>query len=365
MHKRSKSSSYIRYITGSFPPPKFLSMPAAAIDISDTSIKYLDAKYSSSGYIPKKFDVLRIPSGVVSAGVVQNVDALASSLRILQKRHKRKYALVSLPEELAYLFELKVPVENKNKIREAVEFSLIDRVPLDPADATFDYDIISETNDNINVSVTVYQTSVVEGYIGALERAGFSVRGCEIEAQSIARCVVPRDFSGVAMIIDFGRTRTGITITRNQSPIFTTTAHVGGSAITKSIVDVLGVAEEEADIIKREQGIEELNNADARNAIVKTINLLIAEAERHYQFWNTHKDDEYGANDKIEKIYLCGGAVGLKGLPDLVASSLRAPVEVVNTWQNMFDIEEYIPPVSNTQSWQYTTSVGLLLRDII
>ncbi|PCI89749.1 hypothetical protein COB18_03010 [Candidatus Kaiserbacteria bacterium] len=353
-------------IAALFPPPEFLAMPAAGIDISDTSIKYLDATYSPHGLIPRTFDSVRLPKGVVVDGVVEDISGLAKALSELRGRHERSFVNVSLPEELVYLYTLEVPTAHKDKeILQIVEFSLKEHVPIPAGNAVFNYDIMRRRGDITDISVTVFPKDVIAGYMKAFEEGGFEIKAFELEAQSIARSIVPLDFEGVSMIIDFGGTRTGITIALGQVPIFSTTVKIGGNTLTEAVMDHYGVSAEEADKIKRQQGIVEVDDEDLRIKLMSTTIALIDEIRRHYRYWDTRRDEEGNRIAGIERIFLCGGAVGLKGLPEQVSGMLQVPVRTGNVWENMFSLDAHIPKVTRTISLQSATSAGLLLRDII
>ncbi len=364
MLRKINANLLLRRFVGAFPPPEFLVMHAVAVDISDTSIKCFDVKHTAAGYIPQNFSTVVLSEGVVHGGIVRDTDSLSQALLELRKKHKRSFAFVSLPEELAYLFTVRIPKDGNTNIREAVEFALGENVPIALEDAVFDYDVISESLTETTVSVTVYESAVVQGYIDAFHSAGFEIRACELEAHSVVRSVVPSGFGGVSMVIDFGRNRTGIAIARGQSPIFTTTVHVGGAAVTQAIMELKSVSEEEADAIKREQGLAQAEDAKLQEVLTKETKKLVDEIERHYQFWDSRRDEHGERIERIEKIYLCGGAAAFLGLAEYMAAELNVPVTTANVWQNLFDMNEHVPQLEKPLSWQYATAVGLLLIDM-
>ena len=365
MTAQNKLKVFLRSFTAAFPPPKILETALAAVDISDTSIKYLNVKYNKVGCVPDAFETIRIPDGVVVSGVVKKPGELTKYLEVLRKKHEDTLVSASLPEELAYLFDISISKGEKGvDIKSSIEFALPNRVPISIEDAIFDYDIVDEDASMYKVSVTVYPKQVVNGYIKALEDAGFSIHGLELEAQAVARSIVARDTKGISMVIDFGRTRTGITITDGQTPIFTTTVHVGGDAITKAIRESKSISEEDADLLKREAGLTHCDDPELHAQIVETVKSLAKEIERHYRFWSSRRDEHGERIQKVERILLCGGATGLRGLPEYISGALNTPVQVVNIWGNLFPVDEYIPSVIRTLSWQYATVVGLILRNI-
>lgn len=359
------SSSLLYRFIQVFPPPEFLAMPAAGIDISDSSVKYLDAQFENGGYIPKTFDALPVDAGIVVDGVVRTPDALAEVLAVFRKKHGRSFAYAALPEELAYIYSVQLPaVLDKDAMRSAVEFSLAEHVPIPASELTFDFDVADTHDGTALVSVTAFPTEVVNGYKHALEKAGFMVKALELEAYAVARAVVPRNAQGSSMVIDFGRTRTGITIVQNRTPVFSTTVKVGGDAITNTIIRAYNVSAEEADVIKRTEGITKCRDKSVGEQLSKSVDALIAEIQRHYRFWESTTHERGNDAGRITRIFLCGGAVGLGGLPERVSAALQLQVDIADIWRNLFDINEHIPTVSRTESLQYATAAGLLLRDI-
>lgn len=350
-----------------FPPPDFLSMPAAGIDISDSSVKYLDAQFQQGGYIPKTFDALPLEQGIVVGGVVHDSNRLAQVLAEFKRRHGRSFAYAALPEELVYIYTVVLPSSlNSSAMRSAVEFSLAEHVPIPADKLTFDFDIADIHEDTATVSVTAFPTDVVEGYKEALEKAGFTVKSLELEAYAVVRAVVPKHAHGVSMVIDFGRTRTGITVVQGRTPIFSTTVKVGGDIITETIMRAYNVSAEEADTIKRAEGIVQCRDTGVCSILVQSVDSLITEIQRHYRFWESSARERSGgkSSERIERIFLCGGAVGLLGLPERISAALQVPVSIADIWQNMFDINEHIPSIERIKSLQFATSAGLLLRDV-
>ena len=350
-----------------FPPPKFFTMSAAAIDISDSLIKYLDAQFTGAGYVPYTFDRVELEPGVVVDGIVKDHERLARSLKRLRTLYGRSFVYAALPEELAYLFTLVLPSDlSASAIRQAVEFSLGDHVPIPADELVFNFEqrLPYADSKEVHVSVVAFPISVVEGYEQALSKAGFIVRGLELEAQAVARAVVPRNTEGTSMVIDFGRNRTGITITNGAMPVFSTTVAVGGSAITETIMQHTNMSEEEADDFKRTRGITFCENEELKQALLQDIAALVKELKRHYQFWEGREEEGAYHHTKLERLYLCGGAVGLHGLPEHVEQLLQVPVTLGNVWQHMFDFDKHIPAVSNIESWQYATAAGLLMHDL-
>lgn len=338
-------------------------MPAVGLDISDAAMRFVELVETRKGFVIGRFGDLAIPRGVIESGEVKKMDTLRAVFSELKKVHNLEFVSVSLPEEKAYLFELKLPLMKRNEIRGAIELVLEEQVPMSASEALFDYDIIKEDESFIYLSVSVVPSALVEVYLEALSGTGITPVAFEVEAHSVARSIIPEGDNGTFMTVDFGRTRTGIAIISLGVVQFTSTVQVGGGSLTDVIAKNLKVSYDEAEKIKHEQGISgEKVNEEIALAMMSTISILRDEISRHQDYWQGHVDDYGKKRPTIQKIYLCGGDSNLAGFTSYLASGMKCPVELANTMINVNNLDEYIPEISFNDSLRYATALGLSLR---
>lgn len=346
-----------------FPPPKFLQMSAVGLDISDTSMRFLELIEKHDGFVLGRFGERTIPRGVIESGEVKKGEDLRAILEEIKKTYNLEFVSASLPEERAYLFGLKLPLMKHNEISGAVELSLEEHVPIKAGDAIFDYDIIKGTEANLHVSVSVVPRALVDGYLGAFLGTGIIPVAFEVEAQSIARSVVPEGESDSFIVVDFGKTRTGISIVSDGVAEFTSTILVGGDSLTEAIAKGMNISYDEAEKVKRERGVfEGITDENLSLALVAAISILRDEILRHQSYWQTHNDEFGKKHTEIKKVYLCGGDSNLSGFAGYLASGLAVPVELANTLINVNKLKEYVPEISFEDSLRYATAIGLALR---
>jgi type IV pilus assembly protein PilM len=346
-----------------FPPPTFLNLKATGVDISDSSIKVFGLKQTQRGNIPDFFEERKIAPGIVHQGGVENPESLTKALIALRRKYDMNFIHASLPEEKAYLFQTTVPNStDKRQILNSIEFQLEEHVPIPPSESVFDYDIIQKNRDTMNVSVTVFPKSVIANYQKVFKAAGLTPVSFVLEGQAMANAVVPEGDTKTYMIVDFGRTRSGIAIVKNGIVSFTSTVDVGGNEITKAIMEHFKVDEIEAQKIKNKNGIiNNKENEQLYNSLMNTVSALKGEINRHFVYWN-NKDSNQKKEDKINKIILCGGNASLAGLSEFLSLDIKAPVEKAQVWQNVFSYSDYIPSISYEESLSYATVVGLVLK---
>lgn len=338
-------------------------MPAVGLDISDVSMRFVELVEKRKGFVIGRFGERAIPRGVIESGEVKKPAELRAIFSDIKKAYDLEFVSVSLPEEKAYLFDLRLPTMKYREIRGAIELSLEDHVPLRANETLFDYDIVKETETALHVSVSAVPRTFVLGYLEAFSGTGISPTAFEVEAQSVARSVVPEGDMQSFMLVDFGKTRTGIAIVSEGTVEFTSTVPIGGSSLTDAIAKNLKVTYDEAEKIKREKGIlGSTTNENVSLSLMTIISILRDEITRHQSYWQTHNDEFGKKRADIQKIYLCGGDSNLAGFAEYLASGLYCPVELANTLVNVNTLDKYVPEISFNDSLRYATAIGLALR---
>lgn len=352
-----------------FPPPRYLTMPNVGVDISDTSLKYVQfqkRKSRDSDLRLEQWGDIDVPEGVVNRGDVADVAKLGKVLEEAREKTGAAYVRVSLPEERAYIFETTVKRDTPFKeIRGLLEFKLEENVPLPPREAFFDYQIVDTDTKDFTVVVAVYARETILSYYEACQRAELMPLSFEVEAQAISRAVVPRDTKGTTMVVDFGKTRTGIGIVHNGVLLYTSTIDIGGLSLSSAMREVLGdVSESELTDIKNTRGlVDTVENEKVAVALRTEVANIKNELQTRIQYWHTREVDK--RERSIAKIILCGGSSNLRGLPEYLRRELSIPAVRASVWQNAFSIENYVPPITKRYSFGYTTAVGLALTDFV
>ncbi len=359
--------AFSRIMARAFPMPQLLMPPAAGVDISDSSVKWLVLKQVGESYHVDNYGEVPLPSGVVVAGAVQNVGALAEALKAVRVQLKGvRAAHGALPEEAAYVFSMLVPhATPRTQVLRMIEFEFEGRVPIAPTAAVYDYSLIpAEGNEQEEISVVVFPKDIAEAYTAAFDQAGMTLLSLEVEARSIARAVssgAPDE--PVTLIADYGRGRTGFAVLKRGVPIFTSTVPVGGDAINRALIDTMHMSEAEAAQFKLDEGVDaQAQRTAARDAILPAVSAFADEIARHYRYWDTRKNDRGDRVTAVGKVMLVGGNANLRGLADYVASRVQAPVEIGQCWRHVAPFDTYIPPIDRHISLQYATAVGLALR---
>ena len=348
------------------PPPTFLSLPSVGVDISDTSMKYVafSAADRSGERSLVSWGDIDIPSNVLQRGHVEDPQQLGAVLSEFREQTGAAFVRVSLPEERAYLFETTikrdVPVK---EVRSLLEFRFEENVPIPLREALFDYEILPTPEDarELRVAVAAYARETITRYFDACVTAGLTPITFEVEAQAMARAVVPAGETDAVMLVDFGKTRTGVGIVYGGSLMYTSTIDIGGAQLSQVLRKVRGdVPEAELTRIKNTEGlIRGASDTRTFESLVSTISVIKDEIATRMQYWHSRKGNR--GERRIGSIILVGGSANLKGLPDYLADALGVPCTRANVWQHALDPAVSTPPIDRRHSFGYATAIGLAL----
>jgi len=354
------------------PPPTYLMMPCVGVDISDTSMKYVSFEPTTLNKAQKKIKLwgdITIPNGVVQRGQVNDPEQLAAVLKELKQQTKAEFIRVSLPEERAYLFETEIKKNTPMKeVRSLLEFRMEENVPIPSKEVFFDYFILPTASEGnkAKVAVAAYAKETILKYYDSCVTAGLRPVSFEVEAQAMARSVVPEDSAGATMLVDFGKTRTGIGIVYNGVLLYTSTIDIGGNQLSQALRKALGedMAESELTRLKNTQGlVRGVESSEVYDALLSTVSVIKDELATRMQYWHMRGEGE--GTRRIHSVMMCGGSSNLKGLPAYMTETLGVPCIRGNVWENTFSLDSTVPPIDKRHSYGYATAIGLALKTTV
>lgn len=347
-----------------FPTPDLLSAPSFGLDISDESIKFIELILTRNGIQAGRHGEKNIPPGVMESGKIKDVKKMQDILTLLRTEEGIKTVRVSLPEQQVYLYEFQLAKEGLKSIRESIELSLEEHIPVPAEDAIFDYELIKEGDKSLDIQVAAIPKTVIENYLTVFKNAEITVRSFELEAQAIFRAVVRWGDMNAYMIVDFGEKRTGIFIVSGGVVMFTSTLDIGGFTLNSMLQKSFNISYEEANKLKVEYGLQRnMENKEVFPVLLNSVSILRDEVAKHFVYWHTHKDESGKENQPIKKIILCGGDSNLIGLSDYLSTSMKTPVEMANVWINIESIENQVPAMNSKRALSFAASLGLALAD--
>ena len=344
-------------------------MPAIGLDISADALRFIELEANRHDELEvKRYATQNFPLGIIADGHVKDHKKLQDAIGNLAREHKLSFANISLPEEQAYLANIRIPRVSPGEVRGAIELRLEEHVPISGADALFDYVVVSEAGgkhkENIDVVVSVLPRSVVEEYLEIFAGTGITPHAFEFESQAMARALIPSGDNGTFLVVDIGKMVTDIFVAAHGVVQFSASLDIGGHYLTQAIEKRMNISYEDAEKEKVAHGlVGGEKSGEVHAAMLPVVSDLRTRLMRHYSYWQTHHGEKIGGN--IERVYVTGGGANLKGVTEFLGMGLDVKVMVANPWVNVRSFESYIPPLTMRESHGYTAAIGLALRNTL
>lgn len=348
-----------------FCTPNYLSMPAIGVDIGNRTIRYIDF-YDKKGKLSlKKYGEISLPVGVIKDGEILNKEILVKSLIELKNKISSTLINVSIPEDKNYIFNIKIPRVPDKEIRQILEFKIEENVPLKLDESVFEYEIIEEFSDKkeLFLNVSVIPKKVISDYSELFDLAGLYPLSFETESKMTAFSIIPKDDKRTFMIINIKDDSTVLSIVSGQTVCLTATVSIGNYSIIDSLSKSLEYKGKIMDKLPDEFFYSNKSyDINAFNSLLNIFSVFKDEVEKFSNYWLSQDEKTKNTfSQDIEKVFVCGRSSALPSFRDHITQNIGIQVSISNIWQNVFQLDCFVPDIKFIDSLDYAIPVGLAL----
>jgi type IV pilus assembly protein PilM len=309
------------------------------LDIGTTGVRAAEMEFGSGGPGGKnpgtlhRFGQVPLPLGAVRDGEVVEPEIVGQALRQMwaQQRFGSKNVVIGVGNQRVLVRELDLPWMPLVQLKGSLPFQVQQLLPMSTDEALLDYYPTSEFDGPdgrmVQGMLVAAQRDTVNSNVLAVEGAGLRPDMVDLNAFALLRSVVRGELAGQTVaIVDVGASVTNVIVASRGVPRLVRTLPSGGQNVTNAIASALGIAEVEAEAIKREVGIGYTVGPDlaaAAEAISGVTQTLIESVRNTLVYYQGNNP---GAG--IEEVLLTGGGAQLPGFGQYLASASRLPVSL-------------------------------------
>ena len=316
---------------------------AVGIDIGSSAIKVVEIKKKGGKAILETYGAIALgPYADLDIGRVTNLppEKIAEALKEVLKQSgvTTSSAALSIPVQSSLIFTIELPAQIKeNEIASIIPTEARKYIPVPITEVSLDYfvlpkketsfeeannpDLSSLLPDKTEVLVVAIQNDTVSRYRSIVSQCSLEAGFFEIEIFSSIRANFEHELSPV-LLMDFGASRTKLSIVEFGSVRSFHIINRGGAEITDAISKSLSVPFSKAEEMKKEFGL--FGNPAEKNLsdIIKIhIDYIFSETN------NVLLGYEKKYNRTISKIIFSGGGSLLKGLKEVATDNFKAEIE--------------------------------------
>lgn len=334
------------------------------LDIGFKSVKVMQIKFEGKHRKLVGYGFNPFSDKVIRDSVIVDFETLAKAIRELFSKKivgeitTRRVAM-SIPTSSTYTRTFNLPNLSDEEIEQAINLEAEQYIPLPRDDLYIDYDIISRSKENLEVSAVGVPKKVVDSYLDLctildLEPVMFD-SSINAASRLFEQQQATKDIPAVLM--DFGSFSADISI-HDRTNVVSSTLPAGGATFTEAIVAKLKVNREEAHIIKTKYGLgKSKKQKQIIEALQPELDKIVREVKRMVRYYEDRSDTK----SKIGQVVSIGGGANMPGLSDYLTNMLRIPVRAYDPWQEIKSDERKAP--SNNEKSLYVTVAGLAFTD--
>ena len=350
---------------------------AVGIDIGSSAIKVVEIKKKGGKAILETYGAIALgPYADLDIGRVTNLppEKIAEALKEVLKQSgvTTSSAALSIPVQSSLIFTIELPAQIKeNEIASIIPTEARKYIPVPITEVSLDYfvlpkketsfeeannpDLSSLLPDKTEVLVVAIQNDTVSRYRSIVSQCSLEAGFFEIEIFSSIRANFEHELSPV-LLMDFGASRTKLSIVEFGSVRSFHIINRGGAEITDAISKSLSVPFSKAEEMKKEFGL--FGNPAEKNLsdIIKIhIDYIFSETN------NVLLGYEKKYNRTISKIIFSGGGSLLKGLKEVATDNFKAEIENGHPFSKV-SAPAFLEKVLETMGPEFAVALGLALR---
>ena len=349
------------------------------LDIGSHSIKLVEIDDSKKGMILKNFGIVHLPRDTVVEGSIKEMEVAANAIKNLYKNLnvKNKNVATSISGFSVIVKKISIARRDEAALDSSIQEEAEQYIPFDISDVNLDYEILMDSEENLleeeaentsgrdselmDVMLVAAKKDIIEEYESLIHLAGLNPVVMDVDAFALQNAfeVSSGEITGCYAIINIGAEELGINAIKDGVSMFTRDSSYGGTQITEAIAAQFDVSHEEAEKIKL--GGSELEDKTILEEIFTSMVAgWVQETSRALDFLSTTYPDE-----KIEKIFVSGGACKIPDFIKYLEMETGIPVEEMNPFAGL-QINEKIfdPKYLSDIAPQAGVAVGLALRSV-
>ncbi len=348
------------------------------IDIGSSSIKVVQLKKQKGKVVLETYGEIALGpySGVdLGRSTVLPAEKLAESIKDLLRESNTTTmsGALSIPISSSFIVFMKIPTTDEKKFAEMVPLEARKYIPVPASEVSMDWWAIPKDESTVSeyqagtkvgekevgteILVAVIHNEAIEKNKTVQNLSGLNVSFSEVEIFSSLRSSLEVALAP-QMLIDFGAGSTKLFIVERGILKASHVINRGSQDITLAISKSMSISFEEAEKIKRRDGIAAggANRGSTETSSV-TIDYIMAEAERFVLGYNKK------SGKKLSRVVLTGGGSLLKGIQERSEKSFETQVEVADPFSKV-EYPAFLEEVLKSAGPEFAVALGLAIRKL-
>ncbi len=304
------------------------------LDIGMHAVKMAQVRETATGPELLSWGLREIPAAGAKREdeIIQSVRDLWQEKKI---RSKRVRAVISDPN--LYLRHISIPVVPEDDLVKAVKWQAEKYVPFSIDNALVDFQILRSKmrggERQMEILIVAAENALIEKYVALIKEARLMPTTLDVAPFAAARALIYNchlENDEIVPLVDIGEQMTSIVVVKQDQLQMVRSVAFGTHFLTEQFSKEMGVTPDRAGEMIRDISLIESTPEPAgdmkrlaawdafRAELVTQLNRSLAYCEQEF------------IDEKIQRIYLCGGGARIRDIDSCLTRDLNLPVEIAD-----------------------------------
>lgn len=333
------------------------------LDIGSTAVRLVQLRGTGANKALVRYAYVPVPPGLSQSDSKADQQKLVQIISDLLSKSgvTTNNVTVGLPSNRVFTTVTEVERLSKAELAKSIKFQIDSVIPTPIEETKIDWALLGDSprdKSKVEVLLSSVPNNYIEKLLDMIEQIGLNVVAFEPDSMALCRALLTPGSTSSQVIIDIGSNSTDLIIVMGDAPRLTRAINIGMSTFIRTAAQNLNIDANQAEQLIFKFGLtKDKLEGQAYDAIVPTIDPIIAEIEKSIKFYNTR----YTVNP-IDRIIVTGGASAMPGFPVYLSNKTNLLVEIGNAWRNVaYDSSRQTELL--TVSNHFAVAVGLAERN--
>lgn len=343
------------------------------MDIGNQNIHIVQGKYNKNSITIRDAIECPVPVGVFQDGRIEDFEALRQIIRrsLSSNKIKGKNAVITTQSTSVITRDILLPVAERKQLDNMVKFEIEQHLPIVASEYVIEYsvagEIIEDGVSKYKVQVAAMPKNMVENFANLLSECGLKSVALDLHFNAVAKLFSQKiSINGEVFnpektiaFIDLGHHSITIHILHEGHLAFSRIINLGSKEIDNEIALIFNLSLEDSEKKKIEDadldpdGFSEHLSDHCNDIIRSKVDTWLSEIQKMFQYYISRT-----RGNRIDGIYLAGGASGIKGLSNYVEQALNLKTATIDD----IDIIKLGKTIGDLDPRKYINALGGLIR---
>jgi type IV pilus assembly protein PilM len=316
------------------------SKSVVGLDIGSSAVKAVELRQNGKGFKVVALAIEPVPPDTIVDGAIMDGGAVAGAIRKIfeNKAFKTKEVAASLSGNAVIVKKISLPVMTPAELAESIHWEAEQYIPFDIQDVNLDYQVLNDgasatSNGTMEVLLVAAKKEKIADYTGVISQAGCVPVIVDVDAfalQNACEANYGLEPGAVVVLVNAGASAVNINIVSGNQSLFTRDISLGGNAYTEAVQRELNLSYDAAELAKKGQFVDGVTFDEVKPVLHAMTENVLLEIQKTFDFFKAT-----AASEKIDRIFLCGGAASVDGFAQALEERFDAPVEMFDPFKKI------------------------------